>query len=228
MQEVVGYSAYRVALLFVPMAVAMILASVFTGRWVGRVGPRLPMGVGCMAAGAGVLLACLALQGQIHFTALAAALTLAGLGFGIAVVPITSVVLAVIPPAHSGMAASATTTSRELGSVVGVAVLGSLVNGNLTVGLAHRLAELGIPAGAQQIVITAVETGKIPSGGAGGAAGAEKTYGSIVTKVIDAAYGAFHTGLNVSLIVAGVVILAAGLVAWSTLAPMRSKGTTVE
>ena len=228
LQEVVGYSPYRLALLFVPMSVAMILSSVLAGRWVGRVGPRLPMAVGCLAAGAGVLFACLALQGQIHFDALAVALTLAGLGFGIAVVPITSVALAVIPPAHSGMAASATTTSRELGSVVGVAVLGSMVNGNLTVGLAHRLAVLGIPAAFRGVVITAVETGTVPSGGSGGAAGAEKAYGPIVAKVVDAAYGAFHTGLNISLIVAGVVILAAGLVAWTTLAPAHSKGSSIE
>jgi EmrB/QacA subfamily drug resistance transporter len=228
LQEVVGYSPYRLALLFVPMSVAMILSSVFAGRWVGRVGPRVPMAVGCLAAGVGVLFACLALQGQIHFASLAVALTLAGLGFGIAVVPITSVALAVIPPAHSGMAASATTTSRELGSVVGVAVLGSMVNGNLTVGLAHRLTEIGIPEWARTIVITAVETGKIPSGGAGGAAGVDSTYAATVNKVVDAAYGAFHTGLNISLIVAGVVILAAGLVAWTTLAPAHSRGSSVE
>ena len=62
----------------------------------------------------------------MSFATLASALALAGLGFGIAVVPVTSVALAVVPPEHSGMAAGATTTSRELGSVVGVAVLGSL------------------------------------------------------------------------------------------------------
>ena len=37
--------------------------------------------------------------------------------------------------------------------------------------------------------------------------------------VIDAAYGAFRTGLSISLVVAGVVILASGLIAWVTLAP---------
>ena len=95
-------------------------------------------------------------------------------------------------------------------------------------GLAHRLAVLGIPAAFRGVVITAVETGTVPSGGSGGAAGAEKAYGPIVAKVVDAAYGAFHTGLNISLIVAGVVILAAGLVAWTTLAPAHSKGSSIE
>jgi hypothetical protein len=49
-------------------------------------------------------------------------------------------------------------------------------------------------------------------------AGAQAAYGPIVAKVINAAYGAFHTGLSISLIVAGGVILASGLVAWFTFA----------
>jgi EmrB/QacA subfamily drug resistance transporter len=228
LQEVVGYSAYRIAELFLPMMATMIFASVYAGRWVGRVGPRVPMAVGCIAASGGVLLTEVALQGSVHFVALALPLALAGLGFGIVVVPITSVALAVIPPEHSGMAASATTTSRQMGSVVGVAVLGSMVNGNLTVGLAHRLTELGIPSGAQKIVIDAVETGKVPSGGSGAAASAEKAFGPIVAKVLDAAMNAFHTGLDISLTVAGIVILAAGLVATFTLSPKRSWGDIVD
>ena len=56
LQVVIGYTAYRTATLFVPMAVAMIVASTFAGRWVAHSGPRLPVAVGCLAAGAGVLL----------------------------------------------------------------------------------------------------------------------------------------------------------------------------
>jgi hypothetical protein len=204
----------------------MIVASVFAGRWVGRAGPRLPMAAGCLAAGLGILLTDIALQGHIGFASLALPLALAGAGFGIVVVPVTSVALAVVPPARSGMAASVTTTSREMGSVVGVAVLGSLVNGHLTVGLAHRLAELGVPKAFQGIVITAVEQGQVPSGS--GAAGAEQANGPIVAKVINAAYNAFHRGLTTSLIVAGIVILASGLVASFTLAPVRSPEEVLE
>jgi EmrB/QacA subfamily drug resistance transporter len=222
LQEVLAYSAFRIATLFVPMAVAMIAASLFAGRWVARAGPRLPMAIGCLAAGAGVLLTDLALRGPVELATLALPLALAGLGFGIAVVPVTAVALGVVPPEHSGMAASATTTSRVLGSVVGVAVLGSLVNGHLTVGLSQRLAELGVPPVFRTVIINAVETGTVPSGG--GAGGAEATYGPIVGKVIDAAFGAFHTGLSISLTVSGIMILASGLVAMFTLAPKRTEG----
>jgi EmrB/QacA subfamily drug resistance transporter len=225
LQEVIGYSAYRLAGLFGPMAAAMIIFSVVAGKRVARIGPRLPMTVGCVAAGLGVLLTDVVLQGHVDFIALAGSLTLAGMGFGVVVVPITSVVLGVVPPEHSGMAASATTTSRELGSVVGVAVLGSLVNGYLTVGLGNRLTELGVPLAFRKIVISAVEQGQVPSGK--GAAGFEQAYGPVVAKVIGAAYSSFHSGLDLSLTVAGVVILASGLIAWTTLAPAHG-GRDVE
>ena len=220
LQVVVGYSAYRTAALFVPMAVAMIAASALTGRWVARAGPRLPTLLGCLAAGAGMLATDVALRGHVAFATLAPSLALAGLGFGVAVVPVTSVALGVVPPEHSGMAAGATTTSRELGSVVGVAVLGSLVNGHLTVDLTRRLAQLGIPAGFRTVVINAVETGQVPKG-SGGAAAAEKAFGPIVAHVVDAAFGAFRTGLSISLVLAGIVILVSGLIAWVTLGGRR-------
>lgn len=215
LQIALGYSAYRTAGLFGPMAVAMIVASALAGRWVGRVGPRLPVAAGCLAAGLGVLLTDWVMAGTVEFIPLALTLTLAGAGFGIAVVPVTSVALSVVPASHSGMAASATTTSREVGSVLGVAVLGALFNGRLTEDLTERLTELGVPAPFQSVVIDAVKTGAAPRGGEG-AAGAEAVYGSIVEKVIGAAYQAFHTGLSVSLLVAGAVILASGVIAWTT------------
>jgi EmrB/QacA subfamily drug resistance transporter len=217
LQEVIGYSAYKLAVVFIPMAIAMVASAAVAGLWVARVGPRLPMAAGCTVAAAGVLLTEVALRGTVDFSALAVTLMLSGLGFGVAVVPTIAVALYEVPPEHSGMAASATIAARVMGSVIGVAVLGSLVNGHLTADLSARLTALGIPEAFQKVVITAVETGTVPSSGSGGTAAAEKAYGPIVAKVVGAAYGAFHTGLNISLVVAGVVILISGLVASFTL-----------
>ena len=89
------------------------------------------------------------------------------------------------------MAASATNTSRELGAVFGVAVLGALVNAHLTSGLTGRLHALEIPANFISIIINAVETGIVPSGVKGG--------GTIEDKVIVAAYAAFRSGLQTAL-----------------------------
>ena len=90
---------------------------------------------------------------------------LTGAGIGWTVVPITSSVISAVPPERSGMAASAANTSREVGAVTGVAVLGALVNAQLHADLVTRLTRLGIPAQFQSIVVNAIETGGVPPSG---------------------------------------------------------------
>ena len=117
------------------------------------------------------------------------------------------------------MAASAANTSREIGAVVGVAILGALVNAQLQSSLTGRLKQLGIPDSFQSIVIRAVETGGVPSNGnsagAGGAAGAGQ--GKLVNEVINAAYDAFFSGLHAALLLSGILVLAAGVFAFFAL-----------
>jgi predicted MFS family arabinose efflux permease len=209
LSAVIGYSPYRVAVEFLPMAAAMVLAAGFAGRRVAKVGPRLPMAEGCVLSGAGILLSEVLLNSGRPSLWLMATLALAGFGFGSSVVPVTSVALGAVPAEHSGMAASATNTSRELGAVFGVAVLGALVNAHLTSDLTLRLKVLQIPANFISIVITAVETGTVPSGVGSG--------GSIEDRVIEAAYHAFRSGLQEALIIAGLGMLVAAFVAAITL-----------
>jgi MFS family permease len=94
--------------------------------------------------------------------ALAASLGLVGLGIGTTVVPITSTVLSAVPAECSGMAASATNISREIGAVTGVAILGSVAISQLHSSLTAQLNHLGIRARFQALVINAIETGAVP------------------------------------------------------------------
>ena len=208
--EVVGYSPYRVALEFLPMTGAMIAAAGFAGRRVALQGPRMSMAGGCVLAGAGILLSELLLSSSATPSPwLMATLALAGFGFGTSVVPVTTVALARVPPERSGMAASATNTSRELGAVFGTAVLGALVNAHLTGDLVHRLKVLKIPSSFFAIVIHAIETGVVPPGKTGGS--------SIEDKVIHAAYGAFRDGLEVALLTSGAALIAVAIIAAAAL-----------
>lgn len=217
LQVVLGYTAYGTAALFVPMALGMIVASAIAGRWVAESGPRIPVAVGCLCAGAGVLFTDLALSGDsVSYVPMVFSLLLAGVGFGIAVVPITSVALGALPARHSGMAASATTTAREVGTVIGVAALGSLFNTKLLGYLTAGLIREGVPPEYRKIVIDAVLTGQF-SGEA--AKQAEALYGEIAKKVVGVAYAAVHSGVSLALIVAGGVILASGMVAYFTFTP---------
>ncbi|HXA30750.1 MAG TPA: MFS transporter, partial [Acidimicrobiales bacterium] len=141
--EVVGsQSPYGLALDFLPLTAGMVIASLLTGRWVAAWGAKIPMAIGCVVAGAGILLTDLVIKPNAGLSTVGWTLALAGIGFGIAIVPVTSSALSSVPSEHSGMAASATNTSRELGAVAGVAILGSVVNGQLTVNLIKRLTAI--------------------------------------------------------------------------------------
>jgi EmrB/QacA subfamily drug resistance transporter len=214
LQVVGSNSPLGLALNFVPLAVGMVAASLLTGRWVAAWGPRIPMATGCLLAGIGILLTNANISphagiGQIGWT-----MFIAGVGVGMALVPVTSAALGSVPAEHSGMAASTTNTFRELGAVVGVSTLGSIVNGQLTVNLVQRLTAIGIPKVYQSLVVSAVITGTYQ----GQAKSAEKNQAiaQIVKEVVSAAYGAFGRGLNISLNIAGGLLLASAVLALTT------------
>jgi len=210
--EVVGASGYRLAVVFLPMTVLMILSSLLAGRWTDLAGPRWSITTGCLLFAAGLFLANGYLSPHPDYGPLMVALGLAGIGIGTTVVPITSSVLSAVPPERSGMAASATNTSREIGAVTCVAILGSLVNSQLRSSLAGQMNHLGIPAAFQTLVANALETGQIPKNTAQYAG-----YGKLVQEVIGAAYTAFHNGLHAALYLSAGLAVASGLLAFITL-----------
>jgi MFS family permease len=216
LEVVASVSAYGLALDFLPMLGGIVVASLFTGRWVGRIGSRVPMTVGCLLAGLGVLLTFAAIGPHVGVDTLGWTMGLAGIGFGIVIVPVNATALSSLPAANSGMASSAVNTSRELGAVAGVAILGSIVNGQLTVNLTARLVQLGIPATFRQLVITAVTTGQTQAEEAGLKPATKKQFAGLIKKVVNAAYGALTHGLDISLIASAALLLVSAAVAYTT------------
>jgi EmrB/QacA subfamily drug resistance transporter len=206
-----NFSGNQIALVFTPLAAAMIVSGPLAGRWTARVGPRVPMVLGCALAGVGLLLVDQQLTATTSVAALTWPLAIAGLGFGIALVTMTAAVLTLVPPEQSGMAASTVNTSRELGGVFGVAVLGAVVNAQLTSGLSEKLVKLGIPLQFRQIVVQFVTTGGNLTTAENSPAA--KGHLKIVAKVLVAAEGSAGHGVHLALEIAGGIVLAAAVVA---------------
>jgi MFS family permease len=209
-------SGYRIALVFAPMTVLMIVSSVLAGYLTSQVGPRWLIVGGCAAFAAGLLLANPLITPHPNYLLLGLALALAGIGIGITVVPVTTTVLNAVVPERSGMAASATNTSREIGAVTGVAILGALVFSQLNASLTSHLLALNVPAGEKTLIlgfkstiITFIETGQAPT--------KYSAYGSIVNQVIGAAYASFGQGLHDALYLSAGLVILAGLLAAVTL-----------
>jgi len=208
LNEVSNSSGYRLAAVFAPMAVVMIIASALTGMWTGRSGPRWPVTTGCALLATGLLLAAPTLNPHPDYALLSVALAVAGAGIGITIVPVTSSVLSAVPAQRSGMAASAANTSREIGAVTGAAVLGALVYGQLSTSLTHRFIQLGVPLSFRGLVQNALETGQIPQN-----TSQYSGFGALVQEVINAAYSAFGDGLRDALYLSAGLVIASGILA---------------
>jgi EmrB/QacA subfamily drug resistance transporter len=225
LEIVASVSAFNLALDFLPLLAGMVLASIYSGRWVGRVGSRIPMATGCLIASTGVLLTNIIIGPGANISTVGWTMGIAGIGFGILVVPVTSSALTGVPASNSGIAASTTNTSRELGAVAGVAILGSIVNAQLTVHLTQRLIALGIPASYRSLVISAVTTGSISAQEKKFSKGAGAAINHIIHEVVSAAYQAFARGLDLALGISFCLLLGSALIAFYT---GTSEGTTYE
>ena len=201
--EVDTASGYKIALIFLPMTILMIVASVVTGRWVHQFGTRATITVGCLFYGAGLLLTNFFISPNSDYAGLVVSLALVGIGIGVTVVPVTTSVLSAVPADRSGLAASVANTSREMGAVTGVAILGALVSSRLVAALSTQLTTLGVPDSFKPLIITGIETGQQPT------AAQVAAFGPEILKVYDAAYAAFGTGIHWALYLSAGLVLAA-------------------
>jgi EmrB/QacA subfamily drug resistance transporter len=220
---VVSASGYRIALVFLPMTVLMIIASVLAGRWTAGLGPRWPITAGCVIFGGGLLLSNAFIGAHPDYVPLSISLALAGVGIGLTVVPVTTAVLNAVPPERSGMAASAANTSREIGAVLGTSVLGALVFSQLSANLSAELQQNNVPLALKPLIVTALETGQT------GLVTQYAQLGPIIQRAENAAFGAFTTGLHAALYLsAGLVLLAAVLAAVTLRDPAGKTSVTLE
>jgi EmrB/QacA subfamily drug resistance transporter len=140
-----GLSPVHGGLYTLPMAALAFVAAPISGRIVGRHGARVPLLIGGLGLAGGSLLLT-----QLTPTTATADLLLAysvfGLGFGMVNPPITNTAVSGMPLAQAGVAAGVASTSRQVGSALGVAVLGSLVTAHLGTSMTAGFAAAARPA----------------------------------------------------------------------------------
>jgi len=211
LEIVVQVTTNQIALTCVPLLLSMCTGALWSGRWSASEGNRSPMMTGCLIAGIGFLATNFVLAPHMSLIELSVAMAVAGLGLGIVIVPANASALAGLPASQSGVAASLVNTAREIGAVAAVAILGSVVNGQLTVQLTKKLIEIGVPQSYRDQILSAVTTGSA----AGEAAHYEKYGGEIaviVRKVLLAANDALAQGLSFALLSASGLLFATALV----------------
>lgn len=138
-QNALGYTALQTGVALLPLALASFVAGGVGGVLTDRYGPAraVQLGLACELAGVAWLAAVIAVD--TPWWATVPALAGYGFGVGLATAQLGNVVLADVPPSASGQASGTETTAQELGSALGIAVLGTVLFTELGRSLTERL-----------------------------------------------------------------------------------------
>ncbi|MFD0376959.1 MFS transporter [Streptomyces sp. NPDC127112] len=190
LQSAEGMTPVGAGLALVPMSLAAFVVAAVAGRLLHGVSARLTIGGGLLLIGGGALLQAWMLDAGDSWPALVPGLALTGVGVGVSMPALAATAMGAVPPARAGMAGGVLNTSRQLGTALGIAVLGGVFHAGLADGLSGR------PAGTADA---------LASGGAG------RLLGSVpgAREWIDAA---FASGLRETFVVSGALGLAGGLI----------------
>jgi len=124
-QRINGLSPFATGLAFVPMLGAVLPVNLIAPRVAERIGAPATIAAGAALSAFG----CLALLGMAPGTsywAVCAQLIALSAGLGLLVPPLTSTLLGSVEKSRSGIAAGVLNATRQTGSVLGVALFGSL------------------------------------------------------------------------------------------------------
>ena len=128
MQQVLGYSAIKAGLSYLPLAVTIIISAGIASQLVTRIGfkPVLATGMAFIAGGL-AWFSQVSVGGSFVSDILGPSL-LAAVGLGFAFVPETIAAVSGIRERESGLASGLINTSQQVGGAIGLAVLATIAN----------------------------------------------------------------------------------------------------
>ncbi|MFC5183797.1 MFS transporter [Actinomadura harenae] len=121
-----GSSILRAGVQTLPATLAMVVVSPFAGRLAARYGFRIMVTTGLALAGLG-LLALGFVHADTGYSNVWWRLAVVGIGFALTMSPLTGAAIQSVSPQEGGLASGVSSTTRQIGAVLGVAVLGAVV-----------------------------------------------------------------------------------------------------
>lgn len=129
-QHIREYSILMTGLAMLPIFAPIAIVSYFSGRLVSVMGPKLPMIVGSIIGAIGFLGLLITKEHAPSYLALVFPLIAIGVGPALLMPAATVAVLHSISQDRGGLVSGAFNASRQIGSLLGVAIFGSIVSSN--------------------------------------------------------------------------------------------------
>jgi DHA2 family methylenomycin A resistance protein-like MFS transporter len=150
-----GFTPLQNALMFLPAPAGTLVSAVLVGRWAARHGPRAPLALGMLlnAAAPAIIMAT---GGDARVVVALVALLVAGVAGGL-VVPGLNIVISVSSPTDLiGVGTAVLNATRQVGGVLGIAILGSIIGDGTDIGGVNAALAIGSLASVVALVIAAV------------------------------------------------------------------------
>ncbi|NQX11526.1 DHA2 family efflux MFS transporter permease subunit [Microbacteriaceae bacterium VKM Ac-2855] len=156
LQNVLGYDALQTGFILVALAIGSFVASGFAGAFGNRIAPVVIVRVGLAAEIAGVAGIGFVISADTAWWQLVPFLFVYGFGVGLATAQLTGVVLKDVPVGRSGQGSGTQSTARQIGSALGIAILGTILFSTAGSQLDASLAADGQSASERAGVVSAV------------------------------------------------------------------------
>jgi EmrB/QacA subfamily drug resistance transporter len=206
LQQTAGYSAMEAGLATLPTSLMLFALSPRFGKLAAGTGPRLPMTVGPILGGIGLLLFMRVGADADYATEVLPAVLVFGLGISAMVAPLTATVLDSVDERHTGIASGINNGVSRVAGLLAIAVLGALIAAQFSAAIDDDLVGVDLSPAAEDVVADAQEK---PLGAAetGGLDDDEAT--TVTAAVTGASEASFDLGVGI----AGGLMILGGIVA---------------
>ncbi|HEY6875239.1 MAG TPA: DHA2 family efflux MFS transporter permease subunit [Candidatus Dormibacteraeota bacterium] len=126
LQNVLGYSALRAGLAFLPLGAGVVITAQVTSRLVGRTGPRIPILIGAAVVTTGLFWLTRIGHQVSYVQDILGPLLVLSVGLGLVFFPTTVVAISGAGRHESGLASALLNVSQQIGGSIGLAVLGTI------------------------------------------------------------------------------------------------------
>ncbi len=138
LQSILGFTALKAGLVMAPMSLISMFVAPIAGRMSDKIGGKFILmgGLTLYAVGMGYVVA--TAQVDRHWVAFLPGFLISGLGVGCVFAPLATEAMRNVDPRLAGAASGVNNTIRQIGSVVGSASMGALLQNRLAVSLQHE------------------------------------------------------------------------------------------
>ncbi|MEO7349114.1 MAG: DHA2 family efflux MFS transporter permease subunit [Terrimesophilobacter sp.] len=156
LQNVLGYSALQTGFVILALALGSFVASGLAGTYANKVSPVWIVRIGILAEITGIVIVGLMISPTTEWWQIALGLAIYGFGIGLATAQLTGVILVDVPVEKSGQGSGTQSTSRQIGSALGIAILGTILFASVGSSLQARIADSPLPDATKTQIVDAV------------------------------------------------------------------------